>query len=79
MDGAATFSQDDVDDSRRRGRRRRHQRQRGLSEKLRRSQKAARARKIFTVLVLGVGIVITSVYLARTSTAYEPVPVLPTE
>jgi hypothetical protein len=79
MEGAGTLTADDNLESSNGGRRRRRRRHRsgGLEAKLKRSQSAARMRKRLTILVLGVGIVAGSLYVARTATSYEPLPALP--
>jgi hypothetical protein len=59
------------------GHRRRRRRHSSLSSKLRRNHKVARLRRIATWVFLGLGVVATSIYLARSSTAYEPVPTAP--
>ena len=56
------------------GHRRRRRRHSSLSSKLRRNHKLARVRRIVTWIFLGLGVVAVSIYLARNSTAYEPVP-----
>ena len=58
---------------------RRRRRHRTLSEKLRRNHAVMRARRIFAGIILGLAVVVVSIYVARNSTAYEPVPTHPTE
>ena len=59
------------------GHRRRRRRHSSLSSKLRRNQKVARIRKAIALVFLGLAVVAVSIYLARSSTAYEPVPTAP--
>jgi hypothetical protein len=59
------------------GHRRRRRRHSSLSSKLRRSHKMIRLRRVAMWIFLGIAVVATSIYLARTSTAYEPVPTAP--
>jgi hypothetical protein len=76
MEGAGTLDDDsglEPPRSRRRSRTGRH-RSRGLNEKLRRRDQATLVRKILTVLVLGSVVVLASLYVARNSTGYEPLP-----
>jgi hypothetical protein len=56
------------------GHRRRRRRHSSLSSKLRRNHKIARVRRAVALVFLGLGVVAVSIYLARNSTAYEPVP-----
>jgi hypothetical protein len=56
------------------GQRRRRRRHSSLSSKLRRNHKMARVRKAIALVFLGLAVVGISIYLARSSTAYEPVP-----
>jgi hypothetical protein len=56
------------------GHRRRRRRHSSLGSKLRRNQKIARVRKAIALVFLGLAVVVVSIYLARNSTAYEPVP-----
>jgi hypothetical protein len=76
MEGAGTLSSDESDSPRRHGSgRRRRGRSRGLSEKIRRSHKAAQIRRIITVVVLGGAVVAASIYVANNSAGYEPIPI----
>jgi hypothetical protein len=74
MEGAGTLTAEDSDVGHGEGRRRRRRHKRGLSEKIQRSNQVARVRKFITVVVLGTVVVAVSMYVARNSTAYEPVP-----
>jgi hypothetical protein len=56
------------------GQRRRRRRHSSLSSKLRRNHKMARVRKAIALVFLGLAVVGISIYLARNSTAYDPVP-----
>jgi hypothetical protein len=56
------------------GQRRRRRRHSSLSSKLRRNHKLARVKKVIAMIFLGIAVVGVSIYLARNSTAYEPVP-----
>jgi hypothetical protein len=58
------------------GHRRRRRRHSSLGSKLRRNHKVARVRKAIALVFLGAVVVGASIYLARSSTAYEPVPTI---
>ena len=57
-------------------RRRRHRRHRTLGDKLRRNQKFTVARRIVAIIVLGAAVIAASVFFARRSDSYEPLPIV---
>lgn len=71
LSDGATLEGEDTGRHRRHRRRRRH---RTLGEKLRRNHAVQRAKRTVMVIVLGLAVIATAMYVARNSTAYEPVP-----
>ncbi len=56
--------------------RRRRRRHRTLGDKLRRNQKFTVARRIVAIIVLGAAVIAASVFFARRSDSYEPLPIV---
>jgi hypothetical protein len=75
MDGAQSLAPDeDVAASVRASRGRRRRRSKSLNDTIRRRHAFSRVRMAVTIVLLGSAVIATSIYVARNSSGYEPVP-----